>query len=407
MEKRRVLAVAFGLIVSLSGGLRSQAQESLGQSAALLAEPGPHWMWIGDAVLHRAVIVDGDDGRFLGQVPGGNGIIAPHRSRDGREIYQAETYFARGTRGARSDLVSVRDARTLAVLAEIEIPGKRSEHVSWVDGSALSDDVRVLAVFNLNPATSLSIVDLAERRFAGEIETPGCALVYGAGARRFFSLCADGSALVVTLDDRGALAERAKTERFFDPSADPLIDKGERGGNEWIFASFEGVVHPIDVSGPALRFAPTWRLTDDADREASWRIGGMQPLALHAPSGRLYALLHQGGADSHKQPGTEVWVYDLAKRARERRVVLRNPAAAFVLERSGQALGGVFDWLLQSALPNHGIERIAVTQGASAQLFAATQFPPTLAIYDATSGTHLRDVPEIGIATNLVQPFQE
>jgi len=60
-------------------------------------------MWVADALFHRAAIVDGDDGRFLGQVPGGNGIIAPHRSRDGREIYQAETYYAHGTRGARTE----------------------------------------------------------------------------------------------------------------------------------------------------------------------------------------------------------------------------------------------------------------------------------------------------------------
>ena len=122
--------------------------------------------------------------------------------RDGREIYLAETFYTRGTRGERTDVVSIADAITLQSKGEVVIPPKRCEHTSWVAGSALSDDGRFLAVFNMNPATSLSIVDVAERRFVTEIDTPGCSLVYAAGPRRFLSLCADGTALVVTLDER-------------------------------------------------------------------------------------------------------------------------------------------------------------------------------------------------------------
>ena len=405
MQVRSVLAVAFGLILAAAGDSTAQAQETLGQSVAVPAQPGPHWMWVADAVLRRAVIVDGDDARFIGSVPGGNGIIAPHRSLDGREIYTAETYYAHGTRGKRTDLVSVRDGRTLAVTAEVEIPGKRSEHTSWVGGSALSDDGRFLAVYNMNPATSLSIVDLAERRFAGEIEIPGCAAVFAAGARRFFSLCGDGTALAVTIDDRGAEAAKGKTERFFDPNADPVIEKGVRHGDRWLFASFEGLIHAVDVSGETLRFEPAWPLTSESDRKASWKIGGMQPLAVHTPSGRLYALMHQGGADSHKQSGTEVWIYDLAKRERSGRFALRSPAAAIVRQQAKLTPGGALDWILERTLPNEGVERIAVTQDASPQLFTATQFPPATAIYDATSGAYLRDVPEVGLATNLVLPY--
>lgn len=397
--------MALGLSLAIASAHSAQAQEAVGQSVALPEQAGPHWFWVGDAILRRATIVDGDDGRFLGQVSGGVGIIAPHRSPDGREIYLAETYYAHGTRGARTDLVSVRDARTLAIQAEIEIPAKRSEHTSWVGGSALSDDGRFLAVANLNPATSLSIVDLAERRAAGEIETPGCALVYTAGPRRFFSLCADGTALVVTVDERGVESAKAKTERFFDPNADPVIEKGVRLGATWYFPSFEGQLHALDFSGAAPQIGAPWPLTSDADRKDSWRIGGMQPIALHAATGRLYTLMHQGGVDSHKQSGTEVWVYDLAKQTRTLRITMRSPLAAILLEQGEQPAGGLVDWLAQRTLPNEGVERIAVTQDATPQLVTSTQFPPTLTIYDAATGTHLRDVPESGIATSLVQTF--
>jgi methylamine dehydrogenase heavy chain len=392
----------FGFAACCAFATLAHAAEPLGQVATLPAQPGPHWVWVSDILLKRAALVDADGARFLGMLPGGSGILAPLRSRDGREIYQAETYYARGTRGQRTDIVSIADAITFQPKGEVVIPPKRSEHTSWVAGSALSDDGRFVAVFNLNPGTSLSIVDVAERRFVGEIETPGCSLVYAAGPRRFLSLCADGTALVVTLDESGRLASKLRTQRWFDPQADPITEKAARRGDQWFFVSFEGFVHPIDVSGETLRFADPWPLLSDADRKESWRVGGMQQLALHGATGRLYALMHQGGANTHKDPGTEVFVYDVDKRERVQRIELRNQTASFVLDRLGMPPGGTIDWLLQRALPNEGAERIAVTQDDAPVLLAATAFPATLAVYDARSGEYLRDVSEVGIATNYV-----
>jgi methylamine dehydrogenase heavy chain len=390
------------LVASCASAADARAAEPLGQIETLPAQPGPHWVWVSDILLKRAALIDADGGRFLGMLPGGSGILAPQRSRDGREIYQAETYYTRGTRGERTDVVSITDAITLQPKGEVVIPPKRCEHTSWVAGSALSDDGRFFAVFNMNPGTSLSIVDVAERRFVAEIDTPGCSLVYAAGPRRFLSLCADGTALVVTLDDGGREASKAHTERWFDPKADPVTEKAARRGDQWFFVSFEGVVHPIDVSGPALHFAEPWSLLSDADRKESWRVGGMQQLALHAATGRLYALMHQGGVDTHKAPGTQVFVYDVDKRERVERIELRNPTASFVLEQLAMPPGGAIDWLLQRAVPNQGVARIAVTQDDAPVLLAATAFPATLAVYDARSGAYLRDVSEVGIATNYV-----
>ena len=378
------------------------AAEAPGRVETLPAQPGLHWVWVSDVLLRRAALVDADTGRFLGMLPGGVGIIAPLRSLDAREIYQAETYYARGTRGARTDLVSITDARTLQPEGEVLIPPKRSEHTSWVAGSALSDDGRFVAVFNLNPATSLSIVDVAQRRFVGEIETPGCSLVYPAGPRRFFSLCADGSALVIALDENGNVLSKTHTARWFDPQADPVTEKAVRRGNQWLFVSFEGVVHPVDVSGATLAFGDPWPLLSDADRKDSWRTGGMQPFALQAATGRLYALMHQGGPDTHKAPGTAVFVYDVDKRERVQRFPLRNTLASFALEQLKMPPGGVVDWLLQHLLPAHGAERIAVTQDDAPVLLAATAFPATLAVYDARSGSYLRDIREVGVALNYV-----
>ena len=148
------------------------------------------------------------------------------------------------------------DARTLAPVDEIGIPPHRAEFYPGNAANALSDDGRFVGVFNLTPVTSLSVVDVKARKFVAEVPTPGCSLVYGAGARRFLMLCANGAALTVTLDDAGAPTV-ARTEPFFDPQKDPITEKAVRRGNEWLFVSYDGVVHPVDVAGDAPAFGPT------------------------------------------------------------------------------------------------------------------------------------------------------
>src|SRR5262249_10797323 len=157
---------------------------------------------------------------------------------------------------------------------------------------------------NVTPAQSLSVVDVKARRFTGEVPTPGCALVYAAGTRRFLMLCADGAALVVTVNEDGTPAGVERTARFFDPQKDPVTEKAVLRGGEGLFVSFDGIVHPAALARGTARFGEPWPLFTDADRRASWRIGGGQHLALHARTGRLYSLVHQGGPDTHKEPGT-------------------------------------------------------------------------------------------------------
>ena len=98
-------------------------------------------------------------------------------------------------------------------------------------------------------------------------------------------------------------------------------------------------MHPIDVWRRRARAsARRWPLFDDTDRAAEWRIGGTQHLArARRAADRLYALVHQGGADTHKQPGTEVWVYDSPRAQRVQRIAMRNPLVSFVSQRGALA----------------------------------------------------------------------
>jgi methylamine dehydrogenase heavy chain len=393
------------VVVATLTGIAHAQPEAVGRSLTLPERMGPHWFWLSDIALHRTALFDGDTGGLLGTISSGTAgvgfVILPLFAKDQREIYIPETYYARGVRGERTDVVTVYDGRSLAPLAEIPLPPKRAEYFPGNAANALSDDGRYLAVFNLTPMTSLSIVDVRDRRFVAEVPTPGCSLVWAAGPRRFFMLCANGGALTVALDDTEAPIV-ARTAPFFDPQKDPLTEKAVRRENEWLFVSFEGWIQPVDVAGPALAMGERWSLVDDADRGAEWRIGGGQHLAVHGASGRLYALMHQGGPDTHKEPGREIWVYDVAARRRVQRIPVVNPVVSFIAQQAGLARGSAARWVLEKVLPHTGADGIAVTQDAAPVLVVAGMMPPTVTVHDAMTGEVRREISEVGLAVSLL-----
>ncbi len=365
---------------------------------------GLHWIWTSDSVLKRSALFDADSGKMLGMVNGGEGVapLRPHVSRLRGEVYVVETVYARGHRGERTDLVTIYDAVTLGVKGEVVIPPRRADNGNGVGLAALLDGDRFLLVFNQNPGMSVSVVDLESRSVAAEIATGGCALVLPVGPRRFGMLCGDGSALAITLDEAGHEVGRASSPLFFDATQDPLTEKGVRSGSRWHFASFEGFLHSIEFGGEAPAAAEPWSLFSDAERTAGWRIGGIQHLALHEKRGQLYSVVHQGEAGSHKDAGPEVWVYDLAERARVQRIEMGNLTAAFLRPQIGIEAGSFGDWLLTNALPSPGADTLAVTQDDTPLLLAGERESGAVGVYDATTGAHLRDIEETGIGGGLL-----
>ena len=393
------------LLLLLVAGRAGAQPEAVGKSLMLPERPGPHWFWLSDIGLHRTALFDADKGALLGTISSGTAglgfVISPLFAKDQREIYLAETYYSRGVRGERTDVVTIYDGRTLGPLAEIPLPPKRAEFFPGNAANALSDDGRLVAVFNLTPMASLSIVDVRDRRFVAEVSTPGCSLVFAAGPRRFFMLCANGGALTVAIDDAGQPTV-ARIAPFFDPQKDPLTEKAVRRGNEWLFTSFAGTIQPIDVSGPELRVGERWELLDATDRSGSWRIGGGQHLAVHGPSARLYALMHQGPVDTHKQAGSEIWVYDIAAHTRVLRIPAVSPVVSFLAQQAGIARGSATRWLLDKTLPNTGVDAIVLTQDEHPVLIAAGMMPPAVTVHDAMTGEVMREIPEVGLALSLL-----
>jgi methylamine dehydrogenase heavy chain len=380
--------------------------ETVGRVETVSLPYDPHWIFVGDVIARRTALVDIDDGRMLGTLDSGWALPQTLHPVSRPEIYVVETHYSRGGRGERTDVVTVYDAASLAPTAEVVIPPKRALSATPVAHSALSDDDRFAAIFNLTPATSISIVDLEKRRFVGEIATPGCSLVYPVGARRFALLCMDGALMLVTLDDEGREASKVRTAPFFDPENDPVTEKAARWGDRWFFPSFEGWIHPVDFSGEEPAFEKRWPLVSESEREDMWRIGGYQHLAVHQESGRLYALMHQGGPDTHKDPGTEIWVYHLATLRRIQRIELVNPGFTYlgVPIEGGPTWGWLVDWIgnrLMRSVPELGIDSIAVTQDAEPRLATSGMFSGGVASFDALTGEFLGRV-FTGNMTNVV-----
>jgi methylamine dehydrogenase heavy chain len=198
--------------------------------------------------------------------------------------------------------------------------------------------------------------------------------VYPTGPRSYFSLCGDGAALSVKLDDTGKAAARNRSAKLFDPVKDPVTEKGVRAGSTWLFATFNGDVVPIETSAQGTKNGTRWSLLDVKDRTEKWLPGGMQHLAVHAGSKRLYSLMHVGDLNTHKDPGTEVWVYDLGTKKRVQRIKLEAPATSIVLTRDAKPL-----------------------------LFTIFLGAQKVEVYDPQSGKHLRTIGEIGLTpTTLV-----
>jgi methylamine dehydrogenase heavy chain len=396
------------LLGLVAAAARADVQpEAMGQVERLEPPFRAHWVWVTDLVLERAALMDLDSGRFLGMVNGGYGTLMPLFPSRRAEIYLPATYFARRSHGQRTDVLEIYDVATLSLITEIALPTKRATNALALGHAALSDDDRFVAVFNWTTGQSLSIVDVEQRRLTADIATPGCSLVYAAGPRRFISLCGDGAALSVTLDDDGHEVSRARSEPFFDPQADPVTEKAVRYRNQWLFVSFEGKVHVVDASGAELRFPEAWSLVTDAERVEKWRIGGLQHSAVHQQTGRLYTLMHRGDPDTHKDPGEQVWIYDVASHQRLARIKLLNPGLTiygFPAEFGRNwvwPFSHLSEWLLNSFAPAL-VSSIQVTQDDAPLLFTAAQFSGSLGVYDAMSGAFLRRVQPTGWTSDIL-----
>lgn len=289
------------------------------------------WMFVHDfnfnAMLDgRLAVVNllGEKEQLKGNVPASH-FAHFLMAKASKEIYVAETYYSRMVRGTRNDVITIYDRDTLAFKDEIELPGgKRGQMIQLPNNFQFTNGEAWALVFNFTPASSVRVVDLKNRAILNEIDVPGCMLAFPTAQRGFSTMCSDGSLSTVLLDEKGQVTQEQSSEPFNDIDNDPLFMFPTQGSKLTHFLSYGGAVQTIDFSGETPLIKERWAMQSQG--EETWRPGGWQ-VTTSDRAGHLYALMHADGKEgSHKSGGTEVWVFDVEKKQRVKRIKLGSVA---------------------------------------------------------------------------------
>ena len=342
-------------------------------SVATAETPQPHWFIVMDAF--GAYFFDADSGEMKGKVNTSSlftSTVVPDTKRGA--VYVPGSFYTRLYYGERSDVVVFNDLKTLAPTGEVAVPKKLA--AIGHSGNAGLIGGRFLGVFNMTPATSISIVDVETKKFVGEIATPGCAMIYPVGmSMSFMQICGDGWVQVVTLGADGREAKRAHSAKFFDVEKNAVFDYAVPSANGWILISVESEIFEATFAN-GIKVAQTGTLLTDKDKEEKWRVGGEEPFAFNAATSTLLVLMHQGEKDTHQEDGTEIWAFDLKTGHRGYR--LKPPEAVYAMNVSADADPRL---LVLSTKERNGY------------------------VYNARTGRLLRTIEEVGYFARRVQRF--
>ncbi|MBF6615700.1 amine dehydrogenase large subunit [Pollutimonas thiosulfatoxidans] len=272
----------------------------------------------------RLSIFDGATGKFLGMIPTSyNGHMQV--SKDGKNIYTMTTYHERVTRGKRTDVVEIWDASALTFKTEIIIPPKRAQALNYRGIFRQTTDGKFIVLQNATPATSITVVDIANEKFASEITaTAGCWSVVPLPnkPRSFMTICGDGALLTIDLDEKGEVARQSRSKPMFSVQDDPIFIAPGLTKDKAYFVSFYGNVYAADISGDNVSLEPVWSLLNEEDKAQGWVPGGYNVIDIDRANKRMYVFMHPDGKEgSHKNPAAEIWVYDLETKKR----VAREP----------------------------------------------------------------------------------
>lgn len=324
-------AVAAGLLIAATAA-PAQTELQPEVSDTLRADPpSPNWFYVdGGWDMPGTSIFDGETGKMKGMVETSrltDFAMDPARGY----YYVAETIWSKRDRGTRQDMVSVYDTRDMKLQAEIPIPG-RILIGARKNNFIVSDDGRWGFVYNLDPASSVNVVDLTARKFRANVELPGCASLMPNPGIGFSALCSDGS--MATVNVAGKKPAITRTAPFFQANDDPIFDNYayDAAKKEAVFLTYTGLVYTAHIAAQpsvatpfSIQAAAGVRPGETKPLDVNWLPGGRQPMALHRTSGHLFVLMHMGEMWTHKQSGSEIWDVDLAAKKVVKRIVLKEP----------------------------------------------------------------------------------
>ena len=140
--------------------------ETLG--VGTLAGVGPERVYVADVAISHIVdgrirVFDAKGGKLLGMFASGYaGNFSLSAKAD--ELYLATTYMTRLGRGERSDVLEVWDTETLGFKFEVSMPPRRAQALNYRGLVRATGNGRFVLVQNATPATSVTVVDLEQRK---------------------------------------------------------------------------------------------------------------------------------------------------------------------------------------------------------------------------------------------------
>ncbi len=314
----------------------------------------------------RLRVFNAQTGKLLGMVStayAGNYTVDPAKA-----IYVATTHMSRSTRGERTDVLEVYDPNSLAFQHEIILPSKRAQTLTYRGLVRTNSTGQWVYVQNATPATSITVVDVAQRKVLAEIPTPGCWGVLPAATHpmRISMLCGDGKVATLTLNEQGQLVQRQTTVVLFDADNDAWFHHAEQVGDSYWFVSFKGVLTQLNLGGEVAQVSSVHNLVSAADQRKGWRPGSYQLFAVD-PTGQsaVFAMHSHGAEGSHKRPAEQLWTFDVHT-GKRLSVVPGHNAIALTISKNGERLhvvdgetGALRVWQWRNSGPKQLITTIA------------------------------------------------
>ena len=340
-----LVALLFALLPALAWTQSAPVPQAEQLDVATLKPQYPHRFFAMNVDSDVGVkILNGDTLEVEGLIPAAS-LSVFMQDPKGRYFYVCETIWSHGNRGTRDDMVSVYDSRTLNLLTEIKLPLGRVMVDSIAHGCELSADGKYAYVYNMQPASSMTVVNLEQRKVAFTLELPGCALAFAWGDSGFSALCGDGTIATVPISASGKAGSVSHTAKFFEPDSDPIFGESliDASTGRAFFISYTGLIYPAQLSEHpsidkpwSLQAAAGFAVASTSMHELAWRPGGLGVMAWHKATHRLYVLMHPGTHFTEKVPGTEIWVVDTDSRKVLNRIQLSEPANTVAISQDEQ-----------------------------------------------------------------------
>jgi methylamine dehydrogenase heavy chain len=313
--KKKILAVMASL--ALSGAANAQWDSVVGD-VGILEEIDHHWVTANRGnTVYMVNTATGEVGASLA-VSNFTPAIAPHME-EGR-IYTYGSYYSRGLYGDRTDLFMVYDAQTASPIAELELP-QMPAGIGHPGMMGLINN-KFVGLWNISPATSVSIIDVENMSFVGEVSMPSCSGIYPEG-QGWISICGDGTALYIELNNTGQVSRRVQSRAFFDVFDDFVWDYSVPAADGWMFMSVDGFLRKVTLNGDTLNVSEPFDINPDTNgmvdvngvafpNDDHWRIVGSQPFAWHDSEALLATVMRDGGGREYfDKYGTEIWVFNM------------------------------------------------------------------------------------------------